>query len=285
MTCDNMKKMNWKAYMRDSRSGFTLIELLIYSVIFSISAVFLVNILATVTQTEVRQNSMNNVSQQVTFVANTVQRLVRQSSLIQNTSGVASTTLSLRMSSSTQDQTYIFTDASSTAIYLKTVDATGTASTTFALTDDTVTVGNFTVTKFEVPGGSAVVQVDLTLNYNTNVQRAKVARTWRGAISRVSAATFDSNLVPNATGAFDLGGSSAAWNNGFYSGNVNITGKLGVGTTPTDLTGTPVKVKVIGDVGFSTSTNGVILMSPGGTCFRIGVTNSGAFATSTATCP
>lgn len=280
-----MKKMNWKAYMRDSRSGFTLIELLIYSVIFSISAVFLVNILATVTQTEVRQNSMNNVSQQVTFVANTVQRLVRQSSLIQNTSGVASTTLSLRMSSSTQDQTYIFTDASSTAIYLKTVDATGTASTTFALTDDTVTVGNFTVTKFEVPGGSAVVQVDLTLNYNTNVQRAKVARTWRGAISRVSAATFDSNLVPNATGAFDLGGSSAAWNNGFYSGNVNITGKLGVGTTPTDLTGTPVKVKVIGDVGFSTSTNGVILMSPGGTCFRIGVTNSGAFATSTATCP
>ncbi len=281
MMCDIMKKMNWN----DRRGGFTLIEVLIYAVIFSISAVFLVNILTSVTQTEVRQNSMNNVSQQVTFVANTIQRLVRQSSLIQNPSGVASTTLSLRMSSSTQDQTFIFTDASSTAIYLKTVDASGTASTTFALTDDAVTVGNFTVTKFEVPGGSAVVQVDLTLNYNTGVQRAKVARTWRGAISRVSAATFDSSLVPNAAGTFDLGGSSAAWNNGFFAGNVNITGKLGIGTTPTDLTGTAAAIKIIGDAGFTTSTYGVILMSPGGTCFRIGVSNSGAFTTSTATCP
>lgn len=279
--CDIMKMMQGD----NRRGGFTLIEVLIYAVIFSISAVFLVNILTSVTQTEVRQNSMNNVSQQVTFVANTIQRLVRQSSLIQNPSGVASTTLSLRMSSSTQDQTYIYTDASSTAIYLKTVDASGTASTTFALTDDAVTVGNFTVTKFEVPGGSAVVQVDLTLNYNTGVPRAKVARTWRGAISRVSAATFDSSLVPNAAGTFDLGGSSAAWNNGFFAGNVNITGKLGIGTTPTDLTGTAVAAKVVGELGFATSSNGITLVSPGGACFHVGINNSGNITTSTATCP
>ncbi len=276
-----MKKME-----RDNRrSGFTLIEVLIYAVIFSISAVFLVNILTSVTQTEVRQNSMNNVTQQVSFVANAIQRLVRQSSLIQNPSGVASTTLSLRMSSSTQDQTLIYVDASSTAVYLKTIDASGTASTTVALTDDTVTVGNFSVTKYEVAGGTAVVQVDLTLNYNTNVARAKVARSWHGAISRISAATFDSSLVPNAAGTFDLGGSSAAWNNGFFAGNVNITGKLGVGTTPTDLTATGVKTKVAGDLGFATSSNGLILVSPGGACFHVGINNSGNITTSTATCP
>lgn len=285
MMCDMMKEMKGNDWYHSSRSGFTLIELLIYAVIFSISAVFLVNILTSVTQTEVRQNSVNNVNQQLSFVANTIQRLVRESSLVENAPGVASSTLSLRMSSSTRDRTLVYANASGTAIYVKQVNEAGTASTTTALTDDTVTVSNFSVTKFEIAGGSAVVQVDVTLNYNTTAPRAKVTRSWRGAITRVSAATFDSNLVPNASGAFDLGGSGAAWNNGFFSGNVNVAGKLGVGITPTDLTGTAAQMKVAGDIGFSSAANGVVLVSPGGACFRLGVSNSGTITTSTATCP
>jgi Tfp pilus assembly protein PilV len=275
---------SWKKWCGDSRGGFTLIEVLIYAVIFSVSAFFLVNILTSVTQTEVRQNSINSVSQQVTFVANTIQRLVRQSSLIQNTPGSASSTLTLRMSTSTLDQVVIYTDASSTGIYMKEINGSGVSST-IALTDDMVTVGNFSVTKFEVPGGQAVVQVDLTLNYNSG-SRNKIARTWRGAISRISAATFDSSLVPNASNSFDLGGSSATWKDGYFSGNVNVTGKLGVGTTPTELGATTAKMKLTGDIGFSTSTGGIILMAPNGTsCYRLGVSNAGVITTSSVTCP
>lgn len=40
-----------------------------------------------------------------------------------------------------------------------------------------------------------------------------------------------------------------------------------------------------GDFGFSNSTKGVILKSPGGTCYRISVDNSGVLSTASTTCP
>lgn len=269
-------------YFKEERSGFTLIELLLYAVIFAVSSVFLVNILTSITQTEVRQNSVNGVSQQVSFVADTIQRLVRQASLIENPAGVASTTLSLRMTATSTDRTIIFVDASSTGIFVTQTDINGIVSTV-PLTDSNVTVSNFSVTKFETPGGQAIAQVDLTLNYNTTVARAKVARSWHGAISRISAATFDSNLLPNAASTYDLGSSGSAWNNGYFAGNVNITGKIGVAGA--NLAGTLSAIKSAGDVGFSSNAYGVVLVSPSSTCYRVGVTNGGSLTTTAVTCP
>ncbi|MCX6788765.1 MAG: hypothetical protein NTZ36_02680 [Candidatus Jorgensenbacteria bacterium] len=275
--------LKWfKQYIMDERGGFTLVELLLYAVIFAISSVFLVNILTSITQTEVRQNSINGVSQQVSFVADTIQRIVRQSSLIENPAGVASTTLALRMTSTSTDRTSIYMDASSTGIFLKQIDANGITNIV-PLTDSSVTVGNFSVTKFEPAGGQAIVMVDLTLNYNTAVERAKVARTWSGAISRISAATFDSTLTPNSTNTYDLGGSGYQWKNGFFSGNVSISGNIGLGGA--DPAATTAKIKSSGDIMVTNSASGLILTASNGSCFRIGVSTAGALTTSTVSCP
>lgn len=263
------------------RDGFTLIELIIYMAIFGVSAVFLVSILTAVTRTQVRQASGNEVNQQLSFVSNTIQRLVRSASVIENEAGVASTTLVLRMASSTVDPTYIYVDASSTAIYLQ--EAT---STPVRLTDDKVTVGGFSVTKQEPAGGLAVVHVDLTLEYNTTSDQSKASRAWSGAIARISAATFDTGILPNSSNALDVGSASLLWRDAYFAGDVTIgtNGQLGVGGNPSALSTTKILVTG-GDVGFATSTYGIILKSTGGTCYRLGVTNGGAIATSSVTCP
>lgn len=263
------------------QQGFTLIELIIYMAIFGVSAVFLVSILTSVTRTQVRQASGNEVNQQLSFVTVTIQRLVRSASQIENEAGVASTTLVLRMASSTVDPTKIYVDASSTAIYLQ--EATSTA---IRLTDDKVTVGNFSVTKLEPAGGLAVVNVDLTLEYQTTAQTAKATRTWKGAIARISAATFDSGILPNSSGALDLGSASLLWRDAYFSGDVTVgaNGQLGVGGNPSALSTTKVLVTG-GDVGFATSTYGIILKSTGSNCFRLGISNGGAITTSSVTCP
>lgn len=262
------------------RRGFTLIELLVYMAIFGVTAVFLVGILTSVTRTQVRQASGNEVNQQLSFVASTIQRLVRGASVIENEAGVASTTLVLRMASSTLDPTKIYVDASSTAVYLQ----EGT-STAVRLTDDKVTIGNFSVMKSEPSGGLAVVRVDLTLDYVTAAEQAKASRTWKGAVARISAATFDSSILPNASGNLDLGSASLLWASGYFSGNVTIsgTGKLGIGGSPSTLSTT--KILSRGDVGFTTSTAGLILVAPNAACYRLTITNAGAISTSSVTCP
>jgi len=261
---------------KSKHQGFTLIELLIYAAVFSVSAIFLVNILTAVTQTQVRQTSINEVNRQISFVSDTVQRLVRKSSLIDNTAGEATSTLTLRMASSSVDPTIIYTNASGTAIYLK----QGT-STSIALTNDKVTVGGFSVTKFENPGSVSVVQVNLTLSYNTTNQQAAISKTWQSAIARVSAATFDSSILPNSDGAYDLGGITTKWNNGYFSNNLQISGSIGLGTTPS----LSAKIKSAGDISFTSSASGLVLMAPDGTCYRLGISNAAAFTTSTVTCP
>jgi type II secretory pathway pseudopilin PulG len=271
--------------MRPSRHepGFTLIELLIYGAVFSVAAVFLINILTSITQTQVRQSSANEVNQQLVFVADTVQRLVRESAAVENEPGVASSTLVLRMPSSTLDKTFIF--ASGTAIYLERGSSTIGAALASPLTNDKVTVTNFSAKRFQNPGGLSVVQLDITLTYNSSSTQARATRTWSGAVSRISAATFDSSLLPSTGGTLDVGGASLNWANAYFSGNVTIgtDGQIGVGTAPSALSTT--KIKSTGDVGFSTSTYGVILMAPNGTCYRVTVNSGGTLVTNATTCP
>jgi len=271
--------MKWKE-IKNNRSGFTLIELLIYAAIFSVSAVFLVNILTSITQTQIRQASANEVSQQVSFVSNTIQRLVREASVIENDSGVASSTIRIRTSASSTDPTLIYWDETSDTVQLK-----QGANESVQLTNEKVVVDSFSLTKYENPGGNAIIQVDLSLSANTTVERAKATKFWRGAITRISAATFDSDLLPNTSNVLNLGGAGSTWKDGFFNGAVNIIGKLGVSTQPSDISGMASGIKVNGDVSFMASANGVILMSPSGTCFRVTVTDAGALTSASSTCP
>jgi len=250
--------------------GFSIIELLIYIGIFVGSSVFLVSILIVFTNIHLRQTSVNEVNQQISFVNNTVQRFIRSASLIEIPTGVSTSTLTLRMASSSRDKTDIYLDSDQKIIYMN----QGT-STPVALTDTNVEVQDFSVTKYQNPGGHDTVQVYMTIRYKTENDRSKYRRTARTAVSRVSAATFDANILPNSNNSFDIGNSIQNWRNAYFSGNV------GIGETP--VAGTSLKVG--SDIVVSDSSKGLILTSPGGSCFRIGVDNSGNISTSTAACP
>lgn len=253
------------------KNGFTLIEILIYAGLFSAVAVFLVNILTTTTRVQTRQAALNELNQQITFVASTVERLVRDSSLIENDAGVASTTLVLRMASSTLDPTEIFVDASSTAIFVQ----EGSAAA-LAITNNKIKVTHFEIVKYENPGGRAVVQIDLTLENNIDNPQLKFSRTLQTAIARASAANFDSNILPNSSNAYDVGSGSNAWKDAYFAGNV------GIGTTAPG-----AKLGVSGgDITTKDAGKGLIVKTPNGSaCYRLGVDNSGNVTSTSVACP
>ncbi len=258
---------------KSGREAFSLIEVLIYIAIFSLSAIFLTAILTTVTQIQSRQTSSNEINNQLTFVNNAVQTVIQQSSLIDMTPGVATSTIRLRMASSSLDPALIY--ASGTILYLT------EGSSTIPLTDSSVAVNGFTATKFENPGGFDVVQINLSLSYNSGGPQGQLTKVLQSAFARITAATFDSSLTPNTDNGLDLGTASTRWRNGYFSSYVDIYGNLGVGTQHS----ASAALKTTGDIGVANSAAGLILTSPGGTCYRLTVTNSGALATSTAACP
>ncbi len=248
--------------------GFSLIEMLIYISIFVAISAFLVSILIIFTQVHVRQTSINEVNDQISFVNNTVERLVRESSIIDMTSNVTTSTLTLRMASSTLDPTTIY--LSDNTVYLR-----EGSYDPIPLTDSQIQVNDFSVTKYENPGGHAIVQVHVTVSYNTESQRAKYKRTTRTAISRVTAATFDSNLLPNTGDTYDIGNISQKWNDAFFSGGI------GIGTAPV----AGVSIKSTDDIAITTSTAGIIFTQPDGTCIRFFLDNAGNSSTTDVGCP
>ena len=260
----------------NDKSGFSLIELMIYVGIFAVSAVFLVSILTVVTQIQLRNNSVHELNQQISFVRSTVERFVQTSSLIDMTTAVSTSTIKLRMSSSTDDTVLIY--ASNSVLYIATTDSSGNTSTK-PLTDSNVTVDNFSATKYQTPSGFSLVQIDMALSYNATNPKAQASRSLKTAIARISAAEFDSSVYPNVTDNFDLGTASKNWKNAYYSGVV------GIGATSFS----PGYKMVIsgGDIGVRDVSTGVVVKTPDGSaCYRLGVTNTGGVTTTlVGTCP
>jgi len=210
--------------MRRNR-GFTLVEVLIYVAIFAVVAGILSAVLITVIRAQSRDAASNEVAAQLDFVLTTVQRLVRESSLIDivyegtSTSTACSTYCSvrLRMEDPSREPTIIRSDAN--GIYIKA--GTGNEVT---LTTGKITVNSFSITKFEIAGGHAATQIDASFTFVTNNPQLAVTKTLQSAISRVTAATFDSDLIPNTDGSFDLGKISpnTRWQNAYFSGEVAV---------------------------------------------------------------
>ena len=252
------------------QKGFSLIELLIYIGIFAASSVFLVSILIIFTRIHVRQTSINEVNGQLSFINNTIQRLVRDSSLIDMEAGTATSTITLRMASSTLDPTSVYLDKDESIIYLS-----EGGNNPLPLTDTNIVVDDFSVTKYENPGGHAIVQVYVAVRYNTENPKAKFRRTLYTAISRVSAATFDSDVLPNTGNSYDMGNSTSTWRDAYFSGNI------GIGVSPT----ASARIKSAGNIGFTSSTEGIIFVTPSGSCLKMTLTNSGNVSTSSVACP
>ncbi len=248
--------------------GFSLIELLVYIAIFAASSVFLVGMLIVFTQINLRQKSVNEVNDQVSFVNNTIQRVVRDSSLISMSSGVSTSTVTLRMASSSLDPTLIYLEDDT--IYLKEGELTP-----IPLTDSNVAVDDFEAVKYSNPGSYSSLQLFLTVSYNTNNEKAEFRRAVKTAISRATAATFDSDILPNNDSSFDIGNTNKKWNDAYFAGNI------GIGVAPVVSAG----LKTNSDIAVSDSTKGLILKSPGGTCYRLTVLNGGNTTTTAVSCP
>ena len=264
-----MKRMH-----RNSSYGFTLVEMLLYVALFVIASTFIVGILATVMRLKEREVGTVEVGEQLSFVTTLVKRLVGESSLIDMPVGVTTSTLTIRMSSSTLDATTLSV-ASGTIVMRE-----GNGGSPVSLTDAKVFAESFLVTKYENAASGAVVRLDITLRQNTENPSLQFSRTFRGAFSRASAATFDSHLVPNANQTWDIGNASMSWRD-LYARDAAFMGFMGIGTAPS----ASARLKVNGDIAVAGSGNGLVLPAPGGACFRITVTDAGSLATSTVGCP
>jgi len=203
--------------------GYTLMELLIYIAIFAVASGIFTAILLSITRAHQRLTAGSEVTTQLRFVQDTIQRLVRQSSLIENKPGETSAELILRMRNSAIDPTIISAD--NNAVYLK----QGTADKT-SLTTTRVKVDNFEVTKYENPGGKAIVELNITLTYNSPSPLMQISRTLTTAIGKVSAATFDSDLIPNQDDWFSVGNSASRWDKGVFT-NLEISSPAGEDST------------------------------------------------------
>ncbi len=203
----------------DSRRGFTILELLIFTAIFTGAAMAFIAILVAVTRVHVRQNAMAEVTQQSQFLLTTIQRYVEQSSAIEMANDSTTSTLKLRMASTTGDPAYIY--LSGTTVYLKQTES-GTAE---PLTSDKVQITSLNFAKRSNPGGHDSVSVAFLMNYNaTNIQH-RFTNEIDTAIGRVSAATFDSNILPSTGNTYRLGTAAADWqaiNNTIYFSGSNV---------------------------------------------------------------
>jgi type II secretory pathway pseudopilin PulG len=269
-------------YILHSRKrAFTLVELLIYAAIFSVVTVAFTTILLTTVQIQVQQESRAEVNQQSQFALQEVQYYVERASLVDMPQDTATTTLKLWLGVNSQDPTFI--KLSSGTLYLQQT-ATGTLQ---ALTSNKVTVSNLAFTRRANPPGHDSVNVSFTMAYNSPNLKQAFSEVLQTTVARVSAATFDSNVLPSSTATYSLGAAGAIWSS--VNGIINFSGSnVGIGVSPVaplEVAGGNVRVDN-GDVYVYTNTNGLILKDVNSVCWRIRVATSGALSTaSLVACP
>ncbi len=262
-----------------SNGGFSLVELLLYSGIFAVIGSLMTGVLFTVTRVGEGTPSAVEVSNQVNFVMQTINRLVKESSAVmvncstaepvkdndqaeglncagytdgQSFLGKSQPVLRLRMNDylgnpTDRDPIVIWKDISTGAIKIKESSAAATDLTTSRVVADKLEFRKFT----NYPGHDTIA-IDLQLSFNTQNPAEKAERYVQGAISRVSAATFDAGLFPGASG-FDIGLSGTPWRD-LNIQNAYVTGKMGIGVNPplTD------ELHINGDINISGAGNGII---------------------------
>lgn len=221
-----MKSKNWS-------KGFSLLETLLYLAIFAIIGGSLFGILTNVVRISTREVSGDEVASQLQFAMETVTRLVQASSNIEIATTTATTTLKLRMADSTLDPTCI--SLVNGALKLSKgpddIQPQNCSSATTDITTSKVVVDNALFKRVEFPGGHDQVAVDLQFS-NTATGASKISRALRSGIARVSAATFDSDLLPNADNSYEVGFSGTKrWK------NISISNLLNLGVISSDPSG------------------------------------------------
>ena len=225
------------------RAGFTLIELLIYVGIFAILAVSFSSILVTFSRVTITQSSRNEVATQLSFVMQNIQRMVGDAShvivanSIKDTDleetwdeidtdlGTAQKYLILKLSA---DDNSASSQTTPTIIYLDEGQVKirkGRGSSNFVinnLTTDKVVVDKLEFTKFINYPGRDLVEIDLTLSYNSEQEQFQVARKLVLGTSKAYAATFDTNLVPGVGSGASIGLANQKWVDAHFSGDLTV---------------------------------------------------------------
>ena len=221
------------------RKGTTLLETLIYIGILAVVVGAIIGILYAILNIQSRGTGSRVVSEEGRFVLQRIQREVRDSSLIDISTTAPASKLVLRMKDATRD--YVAFYASGTAIWMDEGMSTSTspltgpytiATTTSRLTSENVTIdpGSLSFRRLHNPPAKDAVQVDFTLSYNSNNPKLSFSRPFGTTIARVSAAVFDSDIIPAQDNAFSVGlGSLSRWKDGNFSNQVLVGGNLGVG--------------------------------------------------------
>lgn len=194
-------------------------ELVIFSAIFAIASVSFIGILVAVTRIQVRQGAAAEVNQQSLFLLQTIQRYIEQASLVEMTADAATSTLKLRMSSVQKDPTYVYLQ--NQKVYLQETDA----GESQALTSNRVKVTNLTFIKRANPAGRDSVSLTFNMEYDARNLQQAFSQMLNTSVARVSAATFDSNIVPSAGGTLTLGVAANDWksiNNTLFFNGANV---------------------------------------------------------------
>lgn len=267
-------------YILNSRKGFTLLEMVIFSAILATSFIAFVTILITVLNVQVRQQAVAEVNQQSQFLLQTVQSLVEESSLVEMTENVATTTMRLRMSVSSTDPTRVF--ASGTQMFIQ-----QSSTAPQALTSSRVTISNLSFVKRANPPGHDSVALSFTTAYNTSNTKQFFQQFLNFAVARVSAATFDSNISASSSG-WSLGTASGEWKS-INGTTIQFTGlNVGIGVLPTN-----ARLQVGGGALYidtaGVGSGGLVMKAPGGACWELYIPNSGVPTTTlyggTGACP
>jgi prepilin-type N-terminal cleavage/methylation domain-containing protein len=220
--------MNFLNYFK-KRQGFTLIELLIFIAIFSLITIVFFSILISMSRVQVKTLSSVEVNQQSQFLISAIQRYVEQSSLIEMPADVSTSTLKLRMPNNSEDPTYIY--LSNNIVYLKQTN-NGTPQ---QLTTSKVNVTSLNFTKKSNLGAKDSVNISFTMEYNSGSLAQKFVRSLTTSVSRVSAATFDSDIRASTTNTYKIGAQAGEWqsiNNTIYFSGSNV----GIGVSSPQMT-------------------------------------------------
>lgn len=199
-----------------SKKGFSLIELLVYVSIFAVVAGLMTAVLITILKVSQEESASVETSEQLSFVMQTVSRLIRESSNIEIASA---NSLKLRMKNSAKDPACLYLENQTIKI-IEGPDPSNpqncNLNASSSLTSAKVIADKLEFSKISNYPGHDVVSVDIQLTYNSNNPESRTTRNLKSAIARVSAATFDSNLLPGSTDK-TIGQSGASWNNAYLA--------------------------------------------------------------------
>lgn len=222
------------------RHGFSLLEILIYTAIIGIVGSFFSGILLSVTRIQNQQNASTEVNQQLNFVISNIQRVIRESSYVDITAGTVATTLTLKMPDPAKDPTVIKITSGKVTLQQG-------GSSLIDLTTSAVTVDKLAFLKITNYPGHDSVQIDVTLSHNTSNPQMQFTKSLTSAVARVSAATFDSDIVPGSDNAYDVGLGGARWQ------DLNLSGEIKIGGISGDGAGKVACVKSDGNLGTCTN--------------------------------